>query len=122
MLKIFHKKEQKGFTLIDLIMTILIIGILAAIAVPQFLSYREKAYNTQAKSELKSFYTACKAYFSDHPNITTCSTALIAVSFIPSGEVNIGNIPANQTLVGTTSFHVAGTSTYIISASENITP
>ncbi len=122
MLKIFRKKGQKGFTFLDLVMTIAIISILAAIAVPQFLSYREKAYNTQAKAELKSFYVACKAYFADHPTITTCSTALIAASFIPSGEVNIGNIPANQTLVGTTSFHVAGTSTYTISASENITP
>jgi len=122
MLKIFRKKGQKGFTLIELLMVIAIIGILAAIAIPQFVSYRQKGYNTQAKAELKSFYTSCKAYFGEHPTITTCSAALIAATFIPSGEVNIGNIPADQTLVGTTSFHVAGNSTYTISTNEHIMP
>ena len=62
MLKMFHKKEgQKGFTLIELMIVIAIIGILAAIAIPQFVSYRQKGYNTDAKGELKSFYTACQA-------------------------------------------------------------
>jgi type IV pilus assembly protein PilA len=122
MLKIFRKKGQKGFTLIELMIVIAIIGILAAIAIPQFVTYRQKGYNVQAKGELKSFYTACQAYFADSPTTTTCSVALVTATFVPSTDVTIGNIPADQTLSGTTSSHAAGTSTYTIGASGNITP
>ncbi len=121
MLKIFRRKGQKGFTLIELMIVIAIIGILAAIAIPQFVSYRQKGYNTQAKGELKSFYTACQAYFASSPTTTDCTTALVAATFVPSADVTI-TPTAGQTLSGTTSSHTAGTSTYTIGASGNITP
>jgi len=123
MLKIFRKKEgQKGFTLIELMIVIAIIGILAAIAIPQFVSYRQKGYNTQAKGELKSFYTACQAYFADNPTATgDCTTGEVSATFIPSGAVTL--TPAGgMNMVGTTSSHSAGTSTYTIGNSGNITP
>jgi type IV pilus assembly protein PilA len=122
MLKIFRKKGQKGFTLAELIVIAIIIGILATVAMQQFVTYRQKGYNVQAKAELKGFYTACKAYFAESPTTTTCSLALVAATFITSGDVTFANIPANQTLAGTTAWHVAGTSTYTLSASGNITP
>ena len=105
MLKIFRKEGQKGFTLIELMIVIAIIGILAAIAIPQFVAYRQKGYNTQAKGELKSFYTACQAYFADIPTATgNCTTARVAASFIPSGAVTI--TPAGGTAMnGTTAVH-----------------
>jgi prepilin-type N-terminal cleavage/methylation domain-containing protein len=122
MLKIFRKKGQKGFTLPELIVVVFIIAILATMALQQFVTYRKKAYNMQAKAELHGFYTACKAYFADSPTTTTCSLALVAATFITSGDVIFANIPANQTLAGTTAAHVAGTSTYTLSAGGNITP
>jgi prepilin-type N-terminal cleavage/methylation domain-containing protein len=124
MLKAFRRKEgQKGFTLIELMIVIAIIGILAAIAIPQFVSYRQKGYNTQAKAELKSFYTACQAYFSDNVP-SDCSTSLVSSLFIPqSPSVQLTVLAGSGTsMVGTTSYHQAGTVTYTIGNGGNITP
>ncbi|PNU19204.1 pilus assembly protein [Geothermobacter hydrogeniphilus] len=64
MLKKF-RKNQKGFTLIELLIVVAIIGILAAIAIPQFASYRQKAYNSAANSDLKNLKTGMEAYMAD---------------------------------------------------------
>ena len=65
MLQKLRKKDQKGFTLIELMIVIAIIGILAAIAIPNFLSYRTKGQNSAAQSAAKNFYNTALAYFAD---------------------------------------------------------
>ena len=65
MLKNFRKSE-KGFTLIELLIVVAIIGILAAIAIPQFSAYRTKAYNSSSQSDLKNTKTSLEAYFADN--------------------------------------------------------
>jgi type IV pilus assembly protein PilA len=59
-------RNRKGFTLIELLIVVAIIGILAAIAIPQFSAYRQKGYNTAAVSDLKNGKTALEAYFADN--------------------------------------------------------
>ena len=59
--------DKKGFTLIELMIVIAIIGILAAIAIPRFSVYRNKSYTAAIISDGKSAYDATVGYFLDNP-------------------------------------------------------
>jgi len=65
MLKLIQQKEE-GFTLIELMIVVAIIGILAAIAIPQFASYRTKAFNSAAMSDLHTARLAEEAIYADY--------------------------------------------------------
>ncbi|PLX89799.1 MAG: pilus assembly protein [Desulfuromonas sp.] len=67
MLKKFRiRKNEKGFTLIELLIVVAIIGILAAIAIPQFASYRKKAFDSAAQSDIKTMKTELEGYYTDN--------------------------------------------------------
>ena len=61
---------RKGFTLIELLIVVVIIGILAAIAIPKFANTKSKAYITAMKSDLRNLVTAEEAFFSDSSKYT----------------------------------------------------
>jgi type IV pilus assembly protein PilA len=58
--------NRSGFTLIEVLIVIAIIGILAAIAIPQFTSYRQKTYNSAAQSDLRNVKTNLAAFYADY--------------------------------------------------------
>jgi len=66
MLNRLSKRDKRGFTLIELMIVIAIIGILAAIAIPQFTSYRERAFVASMKADCNAVRIAEEAYFADN--------------------------------------------------------
>jgi type IV pilus assembly protein PilA len=68
------KTNQKGFTLIELMIVIAIIGILAAIAVPNFISYRDKAYCSGAEADARSIANIISDYFAIPTNVSATNT------------------------------------------------
>jgi prepilin-type N-terminal cleavage/methylation domain-containing protein len=68
-------KNTKGFTLIELMIVIAIIGILAAIAIPNFISYRDKAFCGEAEHDAQNTLAAVSAYFSEPDRTNTPTIA-----------------------------------------------
>jgi type IV pilus assembly protein PilA len=76
--------NKAGFTLIELMIAVAIIGILAAVAVPNFQKFQAKAKQSSAKTELTGIYTAEQAFFSEY---TTYHSELSYIGYIPDATV-----------------------------------
>jgi prepilin-type N-terminal cleavage/methylation domain-containing protein len=82
-------KLRKGFTLIELLIVVVIIGILAAIAIPKFANTKNKAYKTAMVSDLRNLVTAEEAFFSDSGKYTATIDTATGVKFSASTSVTV---------------------------------
>ena len=99
-----HTTKQKGFTLIELMIVVAIIGILAAIAIPQFSTYRLKAFNGAAEADLRNLMTAQEAAYADTQSYATIATV---EGFDDKPDNAIANLPGAKLSKGVTAIEVA---------------
>jgi len=80
------RKRNEGFTLIELLVVVAIIGILAAVAIPQFAAYRARGFNARVSSDARNAATANEAYFVDNNSYNTSGNC----SALPGMQVSGG--------------------------------
>ena len=85
-----QNRSRRGFTLIELLIVVVIIGILAAIAIPKFANTKSKAYIAAMKSDLRNLVTAEESFFADSTKYVTYDTTKL--KFKPSSGVNTPTI------------------------------
>ena len=105
-------KKNQGFTLIELLVVIAIIGILAAIAIPQFAEYRARGFDSRSKSDLRNVATAEEAYFADNEVYKSCANGACATNLPGISALSDGvtlQITATPTGFTGTSTHPRGT-------------
>jgi len=83
------KRTRQGFTLIELLIVVVIIGILAAIAIPKFSNTKEKAYISSMKSDLRNLVTAQESYFTDNNSSYAASTTAMGTNFQASSGITV---------------------------------
>ena len=94
--------KKKGFTLIELLVVVAIVGILSAIAIPQFAAYRARAFNARVESDVRNAASAQESYFIDNAAYSSSEAELVAAGLSVSDGVVL-------TIVGTaTTFTVTG--------------
>lgn len=106
--------SEGGFTLIELLITIAIIGILAAIAIPQFVQYKERAYDSDSKASLRNLFMACRVYWDDNGGTQSCDITVASgpeYGFISPTNVAMG-AAGDETSFSATAKHADSANTY----------
>ncbi|MCA0375839.1 MAG: prepilin-type N-terminal cleavage/methylation domain-containing protein [Gemmatimonadetes bacterium] len=100
----FQRRPARGFTLVELLIVVVVIGVLAAIAVPKFQNTKGKAYASSIKSDIKNLASMQESYFYDNE---TYSTTLAGLNVTPTNGVTITIVEADGRGWSATATHPA---------------
>jgi len=112
--------KERGFTLIELMIVIAIIGILAAIAIPQFDKYRTRSLNNSALSDLKHAINAQEAYMAENSVYTNSKSDLQNYGFRSTSFKVKLQISASSDKYTMMTWHQSGDRTYSVSSEHGI--
>ena len=118
-------KGEKGFTLIELLVVVAIIGILVAIAIPQFASYKKQANDGATKSDLRNMAVTMESYYASNNTYPVGAIAVVITAMTASGwnrsnnvlfssllDTAGGNVSATTTAWTAKAYHSGGTKTF----------
>ena len=111
-------RTRKGFTLIELLIVVVIIGILAAIAIPKFAATKDKAKLASVKTDLRNLETAEEAYFSDYATYTGFSTLVTgnSINLSPGNTMTATGVSNGYTATATNNTISSGFKTCTVQA------
>ena len=89
--------KGRGFTLIEILMVMAVLGLLVAIAIPQFMSYRSQAVDAEMKSDLRNTAIAIEAYFAKQTVLPASPAEIAGYGFQPTAGVTLGYVILSPT-------------------------
>ena len=112
-------KGNHGFTLIELMIVVAIIGILAAIAIPNFMTYQAKARQSEAKVGLGGIFTTATSFFAENGTFSVSSAA--ALGYSPAGSPKYSFSYAGSTINNGATASVCGGNTTVVASTATDT-
>lgn len=92
-----HRSDRRGYTFVELMIAVIIVGLLAAIVTPRLSFARQKAYIATMKSDLRNFAQSQESYFYDNSVYTSSLGFLSSMGFQMSDQVSVAIIEATDT-------------------------